>query len=53
MPNFTLFLDESGSVEYPHFDQRQSVLVVGGVAISDDRLQHADQILNQFLSRAC
>ena len=52
MPNFTLFLDESGSVEYPHFDQRQPILAVGGVAISDDLLQHADQMISQFRTKS-
>jgi len=36
MQSYTLFLDESGQVEYPKFDPQKPILTVGGVAIADD-----------------
>lgn len=48
---YTLFLDESGTVEYPKFDPQQPILSVGGAAISDDMVSVLESTLRDFKSR--
>lgn len=51
MPNYTLYLDESGQVEYPKFDSRQPILGVGGVAIADSEVSNAERAICVLRSR--
>ena len=52
MASYTLFLDESGQVEYPKFDPRWPILGVGGVALMDDDVAAAKQVMRDFRSRS-
>ncbi|MFC1955610.1 hypothetical protein ACFLWZ_03650 [Chloroflexota bacterium] len=50
MQSYTLFLDESGQIEYPKFDPQKPILTVGGVAISDDLYGRVKEEMCQFKS---
>ena len=51
MPNYTLYLDESGQVEYPKFDSRQPVLSVGGVALMDSDESDVKETITRFRTK--
>ena len=51
MASYTLFLDESGQVEYPKFDARWPILGVGGVALMDDDEVYAKRAISYFRTR--
>ena len=48
MSTYTLFLDESGQIDYPKFDPQRPILSVGGVAIMDDDHAAAKRALLRF-----
>lgn len=43
-----MYLDESGSIEYPKFDPQRPILTVGGVAISDTIYINVEKIMRKF-----
>lgn len=45
---YTLYLDESGSIEYPKFDPQRPILTVGGVTISDDIYGKVEEVMRKF-----
>lgn len=45
---YTLFLDESGSINYPKFDPQHPILTVGGVTISDDICSNMEEVMRKF-----
>ena len=51
MPNYTLYLDESGLVDYPKFNAHQPILGVGGVAIADSEVSNAERAIGVLRSR--
>jgi len=48
--SYTLFLDESGQIEYPKFDPQKPILTVGGVAVLDNIYSEAEGIICKFKS---
>ena len=51
MPSYTLFLDESGQVEYPKFEAHRPILGVGGVALRDCEEATAEQSMGGLRSK--
>lgn len=51
MPSYTLYLDESGQIEYPKFDAHRPILGVGGVALADSDEAHVEQTISDLRSR--
>ena len=51
MPSYTLYLDESGQVEYPKFDAHRPILGVGGVALADGDEANTERAIRDLRSR--
>ena len=51
MHSYTLYLDESGQIDYPKINAQQPILGVGGVALMDDEIADVGLAIDRFRTK--